>query len=67
MARNSTFQFVAFKCSIYTFNVFTSNLTGIYLLKINSRNTVKRYEISAKLTKKDNRATQLASFCCLYY
>ena len=43
---------------------------GIYLLKVNSKNTSTRYEICSKLTfkvhNKDTRTTSVSSVWCLY-
>ena len=39
---------------------------GIYLLKVNSRNTRKRCEICSKLTIKTPEWQPPASFWCLY-
>ena len=39
---------------------------GIYLLKVNNRNTRTRCKIGSMLTTKDTRTMPIASFWCLY-
>ena len=47
-------------------NYQTFQSSGIYLLKVNSRNTITKCEIYLKLTIKTPERSQLSSLQCLY-